>query len=108
MDSLIGKLRYVSRALGLVWTAAKKWTVAWLLLLLVQSLLPIWIVTLTRDSVNGMVTLIQTDFNLQNLQTALTPLVLLVLAQTAGQVFDSIIQWVRAAQAELVRDHISA
>jgi ATP-binding cassette subfamily B protein len=50
-----GQLRYVPRALRLVWDAASGWTFASTVLLLVQGLLPVATVYLTREVVNALV-----------------------------------------------------
>ena len=52
------QLPYLLRALGFVWTAARRWTTIWFLLLVIQGLLPVAIVYLTRALVNNLVTVL--------------------------------------------------
>jgi ATP-binding cassette subfamily B protein len=51
----LAQLVYLPRTLGLVWAAARGWAVAWAILLLVQGLLPVAVVYLTRLLVDGLV-----------------------------------------------------
>ncbi|MDX2163486.1 MAG: ABC transporter ATP-binding protein [bacterium] len=101
-------IRQSHRALGLVWTAAKRWTIAWAILLVIQSLLPVGIVALTRDSVNAVVELVRVNFASAAVGSALVPLALLAAAQIVSQLLVPISGWVRTVQGELVRDHISS
>src|SRR3989442_10996569 len=48
------KLSYMLRVLGLIWKAARKWTVAWGILLGVQGLMPVALVYLTKPLVDGL------------------------------------------------------
>src|SRR3954453_7210248 len=47
--SALARSRELPKALILVWAAARGWTLAWLLLLVVQGLLPVTSVYLTRS-----------------------------------------------------------
>lgn len=49
---------FLGRALLLVWHAARPWTLAWLGLLLVQGLLPVATVFLTRGLVDSLVAVV--------------------------------------------------
>ena len=49
------QIPHVPRALAMVWTAAHGWTVAWLILLVIQGLLPVAMVYLTRSLVDSLV-----------------------------------------------------
>lgn len=48
------QLPYLPRALGLVWTAARRWTAVWVVLLIVQGLLPTAMVLLVRAVVDAL------------------------------------------------------
>ena len=50
-----GQFRYLVRALGIVRAAAPRWMVAWAALLLVQGVLPVAPVYLSRVLVNRLV-----------------------------------------------------
>lgn len=98
-------LPYLPRALGLVWRAARTWTLAWLVLLTLQGILPVAIVYLTRDLVNQVVVFVDAPT-----PESLQPTLLIVLAfgvvLLLGQVLGGLTSWVRAAQSQLVADYI--
>jgi len=93
---------YLPRALALVWHAAKGWTVAWLILLTVQGALPVATVYLTRDLVNRLV-----NAPLADLPATLTLVVLLAVLLLLSQTLGGLTDWVRAAQSEWVKDHLT-
>src|SRR5437764_10453606 len=53
---VIVQAAYLPRTFALVWRAAHAWTTAWLCLLLVQGILPVAVVYLTRPLVDAIVT----------------------------------------------------
>jgi len=55
LEKVRTQLPYLPRALNLVWTAARGWTVAWITLLVIQGVLPVAIVTLTKVLVDSLV-----------------------------------------------------
>lgn len=55
LHSLHSQLPYLPRAIALVWQAARPWRLAWLVLLLLQGLLPVATVYLTRLVVDSLV-----------------------------------------------------
>ena len=57
LRAAIARLPHVPRALALVWTAARSWTVAWLGLILVQGLLPVATVCLVKSLKNSLLVL---------------------------------------------------
>ena len=75
---------------------------AWLILLTVQGVLPIATVYLTRDLVNRLV-----NAPLADLSATLTLVVLLALTLLLSQTLGGLNDWVRAAQSEWVKDHIT-
>ena len=48
------RLPLLPRALALVWQAARYWTMGWAALLVIQGLLPVATVYLTRQVVDGL------------------------------------------------------
>ena len=84
-EIVIGKLRrawaqlpYLPRAISLVWSAAGSWTVAWLVVLVIQGALPVTTVYLTREIVNGLVVAIRGSGTAKSLQPLLLPVGLMV------------------------------
>ena len=100
------QLPYLPRAFRLVRTAAGGLTFIWLALLLVQGLLPVASVYLTRTLVNGVAALIGAEGG----WTAFTPLLPAVVAMSLVligiELLQSIGKWLRTAQSELVQNHV--
>ena len=97
---------YLPRALALVWQAARPWTIAWLALLLIQGLLPIATVYLTRTVVDSLVNALGAGRDWAAIQPTLIWVGLMALVLLANEILGSLATWVRAAQGELVSDHI--
>jgi ATP-binding cassette, subfamily B, bacterial len=104
---VLAQLVYLPRALALVWAAARRWAVAWIALLLVQGLLPVATVYLTKLLVDGLVAA-GADATWQTRAPLLLLVALMAGVMLLAEVLRSAAVWVRAAQAELVKDHISA
>ena len=108
-SSNFGKqIRYIPRAFSLVWSAARIWTSAWLTILIIQSILPIITVVLTRTFVDSVVGAVKTDWNLDQIKVVLVPFGLLVLVTLVSRILDSLAAWVRTGQSEHVRDYLSS
>ena len=102
------QLPYLPRAFALVWAAAHRWTAAWIVLLLVQGLLPVATVYLTRSVVDSLSAAIRANGDWAALRPTLTLIVLFGALLLLAEILRSATNYARAAQAELVRDHISA
>jgi len=102
----MAQLRYVPRALRLVWDAAPGWTVASLALVIAQGVLPVFTVYLTREVVNALVRVIggaaAADLGPAALTLGLFGLVLL-----AGDLLSNAAGYVRIALAERTQDAIN-
>lgn len=59
LRAALAQSRYLPRTLALVWSAARGWTAAWSVLLLLQGLLPVATVYVTRLLVNSLVAAIR-------------------------------------------------
>jgi len=104
---LRAQLPYVPRALRLVWSAAPSWSLAWLLLLLIQGLLPAGLVYLTRILVDQLAALAGTGTSWQGLRGVLFPAALMAVLLLLMELMRAGGRLVRTAQADLVRDHVS-
>lgn len=98
---------YLHQAFSLVWTAARRWTVVWAILLLAQGLLPVGIVYLTRALVDNVAGIIGTGLTLDGLGPTITLVASMALLLLLSESLRGITRWVRTSQAELVQDHIS-
>ena len=100
------RMQYLPQAMTLVWAAARGWTAVWLVLLVVQGVLPALSVTLTRSLVDSLVNTMADGDNPIQVRATL----LLVLAVAAVllliQVLRSLTGLVRTAQSEYVQDHV--
>ncbi len=98
------RLKDLPRALGLVWEAARGWTAAWAVLLLIQGVLPVALVWLTKILVDSVVAAVGGHGSLRRpVELAAVAAVLMLLSA----VLRALTRWVRTAQAELVRDHVA-
>ncbi|MFV2073896.1 MAG: ABC transporter ATP-binding protein [Thermoanaerobaculales bacterium] len=102
------QLPFLPRALRLVWTAARWRTVVWLVLLLVQGILPVALVFLTRVLVDRLTAVAGTGGSWVEIRETLAPALLMALLLLVGEVLRAATRWVRTVQAELVRDHVSS
>jgi ATP-binding cassette subfamily B protein len=108
LRGVLAQLPYLPRALALVWAAAPRWAPAWAALLVAQGLLPVATVYLTRSLVDHLVAARAADGAWPALRPALLAAGLLGATLLLAEVLRGADGWVRAAQGELVKDHISA
>lgn len=104
--SALLKLSYLPRALSLVWTAARSWTMAEVALLLVQGLLPASLVYLTKLLIDGLTLTIRAGPTAANVRAVVWFAVLMGLITLLLQVLGGIEQMVRTALSERLQDHI--
>ena len=102
------QLACLPRTLRLVWASSKGWTTAWVTLLIIQGLLPVATVYLTRLLVDSLVASIRLGGTWETVRPTL-----LIAAVMGGvlflmEVLQSASDWIRTAQSELVQDHITA
>jgi ATP-binding cassette subfamily B protein len=102
----LAQLPHLPRALKLVWEVARPWTVVWIVLLIVQGLLPAAIVYLTKLVVDGVVAAVRNGS--PNVRHVLLLLLLLGGILLLMEVVRGAINWVRTVQAELLQDHITS
>jgi len=104
---LRSQLPYIPRALRIVWNASHGYMIAWLLLIVAISLIPVLTVIFTRDAVNAAVVLIETDYAPEALNAALIAFALLMVSTVAGELIGFALGFVRTVQAERIRDSMS-
>ena len=113
-DILRSKLRlnsiqvgHLFRALRLVWDAAHRWTSVWLALLVIQGLLPVVSVYLTRALVDNLVIALRGDGSWNAFRVVLPYVIAMAAILIMTELFSYATGYVRTVQSELVRDHIS-
>lgn len=97
---------YLPQAFRLVREAAGGLAALWAALLLVQGLLPVAAVYLTRTLVDGIAELIGAGGGWENMLPLLPPGIAMALVMIGLEVFQSVGKWVRTAQSERVQDHV--
>lgn len=107
LNRAIGQLSYLPQTFRLVWGASRYWTLAWLLLLVAQGLLPTAGVYLTRVTVNSLVAVVGAGISRGTIQTVLVPVGLMAALLLLTELMTSAGEWIRTVQSELVQDYIS-
>ena len=100
------QMTYIPRALRLIWDAAGGWMAVWAALLIVQGLLPVVTVYLTKVLVDAVDTAMGAGLSWAAVETVLVPAVLMGAVLVAQELLGGLDQWVRVAQSELVEDHV--
>ena len=101
-------LPYLPRAFALVWSSARDWTLAWAILLVAQGLLPVATVYLTRSLVNSLVEAVGSSGEWQDVRPLLILVGLMAGLLLMTELLSSATRWIRTAQSELIKDHISS
>jgi ATP-binding cassette, subfamily B, bacterial len=101
------QLPYLPRSLGLLWDAARGWTIVWIVLLVIQGILPAAIIYLTKLIVDGVVAALRST-GTTSPKPVLILVALLAVTTLILEVVRSLTVYVRTAQAELLQDHISS
>ena len=104
----LAQLPNLPRALALVWEVARSWTIAWVVLLILQGLLPAAIVYLTKLVVDGVVETLRLGSSSAAMRPVVVWLLLLGGVLLLMEVVRNAINWVRGVQAELLQDHITS
>jgi len=99
-------LRYVRLTFRLIWQASSRWTAIWAALLLFQGLIPAAVVLLTKWVVDSVAAAVGAGASLEIALPILVPVGLMVGVILLQRVLGSLNEWVSAAQAELVGDHV--
>jgi ATP-binding cassette subfamily B protein len=100
---------YIPQTMRLVWQATGMWMVAWLALLLVQGVLPVGIVYVTRQVVDSLVGVVKNGGVLSGINTydIVFPLCVLGALLVGEQILRSAGQWVRTIQSERIQDFMT-
>src|SRR3989449_6268992 len=98
---------YLIRVFGLIWAAARGWMVAWGILLIVQGLLPVALVYLTKPLVDGVQAAVGRGTSWASVQP-----VVVVAASIGGvllltELLKVCLEWIGTVQSDLIQDHIT-
>lgn len=108
MQRFRDQVKFLPRTFALVWSAARRWTVGWVALAVVEGLLPVATVYLTRSLVNGLIAAVRSAGGGREMRHILLLGGLMAAIMLASRLLRSAKSWVGEAQAELVRERISA
>jgi ATP-binding cassette subfamily B protein len=97
---------YWRRAFGLVWTAARRWTIAWTALLIIQGIQPLASVYLVKLLVDSLVQAANGGGEWVNVKPVIVLIALTLGVMVVGELLQSLSELVRTAQSELVQDYI--
>jgi len=104
----LAQLPFLWRALGLVWAAAPRLTLVWIVVTVLAGLLPVASVFLTRALVDSLVAALGAGAGWERARGPL-----LLAGAAAGvllltEVLAAVSRWIQTAQSEVVRDHMSS
>jgi ATP-binding cassette, subfamily B, bacterial len=107
LGKVFGQFSYLPQTFKLIWSASRNWTLAWIVLLIFQGLLPAATVYLTRFFIDQLVAIAGAGTSWASIQMILIPTGLMASALVLTELLQSAGEWVRTAQSELVQDYIS-
>lgn len=100
----LNQLKYVPRALKFVWNAARGWTFVSTLLLVIRGVLPGVIVYLTKEMVNVMVIVIDSNGDVEALFSAVPIIVFMALSILLRELIGDTQNYVKAVLADKTQD----
>ena len=103
------QLPYMVKAFRLIWNTAPGWTFIWMVILVVQGLLPVAIVYLTKAIIDSLVVVVGVgEAELwQNYKLVLIPVGMMVGVLLLTAILRSALNIIRAEQSQIVQDKIS-
>lgn len=101
------RISHLARVYGLIWAAAGRLTLVWAILLVIQGLLPVAFVYLTKPLVDGVQAALGHGVSWLTVQPVVVVAVALGVTLLLRELVKVALEWVGAAQAELVQDHLN-
>jgi ATP-binding cassette subfamily B protein len=101
------RLTYFRRTLALVWAATGGLTAAWLAVLMVQGLVPVATVWLTKPLVDGVTAAVGAGATWEGVRPILGIAGLMIGLVVLAEFLRLAVQWISQLQSELVQDHVS-
>lgn len=102
------QMRYVPRTLGLIWQAAPGKMITTIVLLVIQGILPVVSVYLTRELVDSLVPAIQNVNDVAAVRHAILVAVFMGLLLITTEVLTNLSGYIRTALGESVQDYMNA
>jgi ATP-binding cassette, subfamily B, bacterial len=107
LERLRAEAHHLPRALALVWRASRWMVIVWVALLILQGIVPVAVVYLTRALVNRLAEAVRAGVAWDNAGPTLFMVGILAGILLAAEILRGVSNWVRSAQAELVQDSIA-
>jgi ATP-binding cassette subfamily B protein len=107
MGAVALRVSYVRRALGLIWEASGALTLAWLAVLVLQGLLPVATVYLTKPLVDGLQAVVGQGASWQAVRPVLGVGVTMAALLILAELLKVALQLIGFSQAELVQDRVN-
>src|SRR5207237_5195501 len=108
LHQLLAQLAYVPRALKLVWAPAPGWTIAWVVLLVIQGVLPAVTVYLTGVVVDSLVKATALGPTIESGKIILQHALLMGGSLILSMLVEESVGWINTAQSEVVGDYIQS
>jgi len=110
--SLLQRLREQTknwkRSFKLIWTASPFHTTSWAILLIIQGILPGLLIYLTKLVVDSLVVAVNSQGSWEKIRPAVFFIVATAIVMLLSDVFQSLLEIVRTAQADIIQDHVKS
>lgn len=108
LQTLFSQISYIPRTFKLLWTASPQSTSAWIVLLVLQGVLPGATVYLTKIIVNSLVAVVGKGITTENIRFLAVPILLMAIVLALTELFRGASDYIRSVQSEFLQDHISS
>jgi ATP-binding cassette subfamily B protein len=95
------------RGVAFIWRATRKYTVAWICILIAIGILPVATIALTKQFIDGLLKASRAGGSWESVQPVLITGGLLAFAGVAQDSLQGLLEWVRTAQSQLVQDYLA-
>ena len=102
----ISQISYIPKILKIVWISTRGWTLAWLILILIQGLLPAILIYFIRSLVNSLVKTIENEGNWENLQVTVYIGLAMVGLMVLMEFVKECTTWIKRLQTEHLKDYL--
>lgn len=107
LRAALKEARHLPRTLGIIWTASKGWTIGWVVVLLIQGILPVAAVFLVREVVNALVAASEAGGDWLHVREVLLVAGSLGAVMLLTEALRCLVGWIRTMHAHLVSVHIA-
>lgn len=105
--NLSAQFPYLRRVFSMIWSVSRGWTLTWLALLVLQGILPVAVVQLTRIIVDSLVLVLSPEPPPGSQQVLVFSIIGMGVVLLMQELLTSFSSYVRTGQSERVKDHIN-